>query len=169
MNKLCNAMLNPIPLSTKAIMHGRKYESVAINKLESVLNTKVKSCGLFIDKELPFLAATPDGLVGEDGIVEVKCPYKGREKNITASPEFPFLTEDENGCLALKEGHNFYAQVQGQLAITKRKTCHFAIYTFEEFHVIDIPFNEKYCSSVLLPKLYGFYNDYYRPYIAKSL
>ena len=63
MNKLCNAMLNPIPLSTTAIMHNRKYESVTIDKLESVLNTKVKSCGLFIDEELPFLAATPDGLV----------------------------------------------------------------------------------------------------------
>ncbi|KAF0701150.1 Exonuclease, partial [Aphis craccivora] len=31
-------------------------------------------CGIFVDSENPYLGATPDGLIGSDGIVEVKCP-----------------------------------------------------------------------------------------------
>jgi hypothetical protein len=38
------------------------------------------SCGLFIDEELPFLAAKPDRH-RNDTIVEIKCPFYG--KNLT--------------------------------------------------------------------------------------
>jgi len=31
-------------------------------------------CGIFVDKKLNFLAATPDGLIDNDYIVEIKCP-----------------------------------------------------------------------------------------------
>ncbi|KAG8227302.1 hypothetical protein J437_LFUL004851 [Ladona fulva] len=36
---------------------------------------RVTPAGLFIDEDKPYLAATPDGLIGEDGVVEIKCPY----------------------------------------------------------------------------------------------
>ena len=36
----------------------------------------VEPCGLFVDTNKPFLAASPDGVVGRDAVVEVKCPLK---------------------------------------------------------------------------------------------
>ncbi|GBP52835.1 hypothetical protein EVAR_38997_1 [Eumeta japonica] len=33
----------------------------------------IEQCGLFIDKDLPFLGASPDGVAG-DTIIELKCP-----------------------------------------------------------------------------------------------
>ena len=36
---------------------------------------------MFIDPEHPFLPTSPDGLVGEDGLVEVKCPHLARDSN----------------------------------------------------------------------------------------
>ncbi|GFV27600.1 hypothetical protein TNCV_2522851 [Trichonephila clavipes] len=46
-------------------------------------STEVKICGLFVDKDKPFLCASPDGLVGDDGLIENKCPYSARfESNL---------------------------------------------------------------------------------------
>lgn len=35
----------------------------------------IRDCGLFIDEKYPFLGATPDGLIDDNGIVEIKCPH----------------------------------------------------------------------------------------------
>ena len=42
-------------------------------------------CGLFIRSDY-YLAVTPDGLVGDNAIVEVKCPYTGINSMIEPSP-----------------------------------------------------------------------------------
>lgn len=42
-----------------SINHGRENEKTALMQLSAQLNIEIKKCGLFIDKELPFLGATP--------------------------------------------------------------------------------------------------------------
>lgn len=65
-NKLCDSLLNSGHLTTAAILHGRQNESTARKKFEEVTGLSVSNCGLFIREDLPFLAASPDGLVGDD-------------------------------------------------------------------------------------------------------
>lgn len=36
---------------------------------------KQEECGLFIMKDRPYLAASPDRLLGTMTVLEVKCPY----------------------------------------------------------------------------------------------
>lgn len=48
-----------------------------MKKLEILKNIKVHPCGLFIDPTNFFLGSSPDGLLDDDGLVKVKCPYKG--------------------------------------------------------------------------------------------
>lgn len=55
-----------------ALEYGRAHEKVAIQELEHQIEIKIAECGLFVDEELPFLTASPDGLIGEDGLVELK-------------------------------------------------------------------------------------------------
>jgi hypothetical protein len=43
--------------------------------LENILNKPIRDRGIFIDKEHFFLGATLDGLLDNDGLVEIKCPY----------------------------------------------------------------------------------------------
>ncbi|KAJ8882108.1 hypothetical protein PR048_018596 [Dryococelus australis] len=43
----------------------------ALQELEGI---EVRKCGLFVDIEHPFLAASPDRLIGDTGVVEVRCP-----------------------------------------------------------------------------------------------
>lgn len=42
--------------------------------LKTKIGRNILKCGLFIDKYLPYLAASPDGLIGTDWIVEIKFP-----------------------------------------------------------------------------------------------
>jgi hypothetical protein len=81
--------------------------------------------------ECGYIGASPDGLVGNDTIIEVKCPYSLR--SLTA----PEAISSKNCCLeltrsgeyGLKKSHHYYDQVQGCLTITGRKFCDFVYWT----------------------------------------
>ena len=51
-------------------------------------------------------------------------------ENLTSFP-----CENVAGSLCLKKYHNYYFQVQGQLAITHAKWCDFMVYTLKGFSV----------------------------------
>ena len=57
-----------------SIKHGQQNEKIAILQLSKQEGIEIAPCGLFIDAELPYLGATPDGICGEDAIIEIKCP-----------------------------------------------------------------------------------------------
>ena len=42
---------------------GRAQEELARRELATELKKEIKSCGLFIDYEYPYLGASPDGLI----------------------------------------------------------------------------------------------------------
>lgn len=63
-------------------MHGQINEKKALNKFEEHYlksNLKVEQCGLFIMKNHPHLKASPDGLIGDQTVVEVKCLYSAQD------------------------------------------------------------------------------------------
>lgn len=55
--------------------HGREHKYQAKRDLELVLNVTINDRRLFIDSNDVFLEATPDGLIGEDTLIEIKCSY----------------------------------------------------------------------------------------------
>lgn len=63
--------------------YGIQFESIAKPrakpKFETMYNLKVLPTSLFVDFNLPFLAASPDGLIENDAIVEIKCPYSAKD------------------------------------------------------------------------------------------
>ena len=128
----------------------------------------VDPCGLFVAREYPFLAATPDGLVGEDSVVEVKCPYGGRGDQVEATKKFPFLTA-KGTTLGLNSSHKYYDQVQGQMFVTGRTSCYFVVYTFVDMKYFKIEYDEEYCKQAMLPRLQCFYEKKYLPFLAKAL
>lgn len=69
----CKNIVKSILYSNVGTIHmkyGRIHESDAV---KYIANIEVKSCGFFVKKEEPYLGATPDGLIGDDGIIEIKC------------------------------------------------------------------------------------------------
>ena len=128
----------------------------------------IMNCGLFVYPLYPYLAATPDGLINSDSIVEIKCPFLGRNFQVKPGKFFPFL-EESSGQVSLKPSHNYYYQIQGQLGISQRKFCYFVVYTHVDLFVQKIPFNSSFFSTELLPKLSKFYNEVYCPLISRTL
>lgn len=57
-----------------AMQWGIEQEPNARARYEEVTGNLVQLCGFAIHGGIPFFGASPDGLVGEDGLTEFKCP-----------------------------------------------------------------------------------------------
>lgn len=62
-----------------ATRYGRVNRIVALRLYEDQRQCSVQRCGLHVNLEYGFIAASPDGLIGTDGIVKVKCPLSKKE------------------------------------------------------------------------------------------
>ena len=145
---------------------GVKNEALAKADYSRLAETKhqlfeLDEAGLFIHPNYPHLGASPDGLVRcaccGDGIIEVKCPYSIRDrtpKQAANKAKF-YLEPTENG-LQLSRSHQYYYQIQGQLAISQRWYCDFICWTPQGFHVERIE-RAEHVFDEMLPKLTNFF------------
>jgi len=99
--------------STSALEWGSDTEDEArkIYELENMV--EVKQIGFAILKSNPIVGGSPDGLVNDDGMIEVKCP---NSDTFTG-----YLLGDS----IIK---SYMAQIQGNLWILERKWCDFIVY-----------------------------------------
>ena len=118
-DKLCNSLVRR-SVTTKAMLHGKQFESKAIMKFEQQKSVKCLPAGFFIKPDYPFLGASPDGVINDEYLIEVKCPFSGRNENVLPGKPFPFLHRNSHGEVSLKQTSNYYSQIQGQLFITKK-------------------------------------------------
>jgi hypothetical protein len=110
------------------------------------------------------IGASPDGLVEErNGIFEVKCPYSVRNGTIAEAcncKDF-YLSVNENGIIRLRESHNYYHQIQGQLHLTNRDVCFLVVYTVKEIAIVEVQKDISWASNI--SKLISFYRDQLLP------
>lgn len=103
---------------------------------EQHINFKIVKCGVFINKEYPWLHATPDFLCSCDccgeGCGEVKCPLciENCDFENYVLKGSSCLKKDAAGDFWLKTDHGYYYQTQQQLFTVKRKYCHFIVCAF---------------------------------------
>lgn len=139
----------------EAIKYGKANEDTAIEELNVILEREgldqVEPCGLFVDIWKGFLAASPDGLVGRDGLVEVKCPLRCADMSALqlARKDSSFcLQEVEDGVLRLKKNHNYYYQIQGQLHIASRSVCYFLVWSPLGSHMERIEYDPEFWEDI---------------------
>ena len=159
-------------IDTPGMKYGRMHESDAIKDLEEFANVKVKKCGLYIDEEFNFLGASPDGIVEEDNdcIVEVKCPSSCAElfpNEAIMQRKFKFWKTDKmkSTITEVNKKHAYYYQVQGQLHISKKKYCLFALWTPKGIKVEKIERDFDFWNKEMVLKLKNFYLDCLLPEI----
>jgi putative phage-type endonuclease len=68
--------LDNVPLNNMFVAHGTHYEDEARNLVADVLGETVYDCGLVVHQDLPWLAASPDGVTRTGKLIEIKCPLK---------------------------------------------------------------------------------------------
>jgi len=142
---------------------------VAISEFEEKFKTNVHQCGLFINEMYPNFAASPDDLIDEETIIEVKCPYTARNEIVSESSQISFLEKNLNGELQLKRTHKYFFQIQGQLAISKRKKCILIVYTFKDLQTFNIHFDENFFHEQLHPSLTKFFEKVYLPFLVSKI
>ena len=142
-----------------ALRHGIQYESTAVDRLEEDKNIKTTTCGLVVSLTHPYIAASPDHLLNDDTVVEVKCPYSAKNKKIT-HVSVPWL-QMHNGVLQIDRGHNYFYQIQGQLFCTNRAKCLLVVYTLDDVKYILVERDEAFIAE-MVTKLTDFYNNYFK-------
>lgn len=131
----------------EATRWGERYEDDAIALFELEENLDVERTGFHVlDKYPDDIGGSPDGLVRDDTVVEVKCPF---------NPEIHLKTYREQ-----KVPGKYVAQVQGNMLITGRRFSWFLSYdprqTPEKRLVkILIVRNQNYIDA-LVPRLLEF-------------
>src|SRR5579863_7707284 len=139
------------PLYTKAVLYGQKTESIAIKAYQQVTGINVTPCGLFVNLEHSYIAASPDGVTSDGGIIEVKCPYSAREMTVAEAEKKikNFYIKDGK----LKRTHDYYYQIQGELHCTGAKYCNFIVYTSKDILVERIYPDNELWESKIFPSL----------------
>ncbi|CAL1298819.1 unnamed protein product, partial [Larinioides sclopetarius] len=130
-----------------AIRHGKIYENKVKNYVaEKYTDFKFRDVGLVINPKFYFLGASPDGLLhGKDSfLVEVKCTYNKENLELDELCLRPgFCLENKNGVFHLKRNHQYYYQIQGQMAMCNLKKCLFVLLhnVKKEPYIEEIQFN----------------------------
>ena len=93
-----------------AMQHGTETEPLARLSYEVAQNVLVDEVGFVPHPSIEMAGASPDGLVGDDGLLEIKCPN-------TATHIETLLSQTVPG--------KYNTQMQFQMACTGRKWCDF--------------------------------------------
>ena len=100
-------------IHSKYLDHGNKYEPVARAMYLATSDRddhKVELIGFFDHPSLPWVGGSPDMLVDDDGIGEIKCPY-------TTKNHIEFLELDE---ITEKSHKPYFWQCQGNMWLSNR-------------------------------------------------
>lgn len=100
----------PEPPVNPACEHGVLYEPVAIRAYEKATGYAVQEAQFVLHPKHAYIGASPDGYIGNEGMVEVKCPY--------------YIQKPHNDVPL-----HYYVQINCQLACTGRKWCDFVSWT----------------------------------------
>jgi putative phage-type endonuclease len=96
--------------SNAAMEWGTEQEPLARAAYEAEVGVLVDEVGMIDHPTVEMSGASPDGLVGDDGLVEIKCPTTATHIDTLMGEEAP---------------KKYYDQMQWQMSCTGRKWCDF--------------------------------------------
>ena len=162
-------------LTNPAILHGIKFEDMAVKIYEKQNNLKVNEFGCLPHSTIPFFGASPDGIVSYDSenknyvgrMLEIKCP---KSRKITG---------------IIPDG--YFAQIQGQLEVCDLEYCDYLECDFQmyaskedffkddirekgiivEFYDINLKKNLNYCATEDHIKSYDLFKQWEETLISK--
>lgn len=132
-----------------ALEYGIKNEPMAIMAFElfaekNGLILEVEEAEFVVHPEYDWIGASPDGFVGENALIEIKCPYSKRN-----AESFKSYVEQPH----------YYAQMQMQLQCTGRDECFFFQWNDKTNLCERVERNDNWWKQQL-PKLQEFYDKF---------
>ena len=93
-----------------AMQHGTETEPLARAAYEALKDVLVDEVGFVPHPTIKMAGASPDGFVGQDGLIEIKCPNTATHIDTLLSESVPT---------------KYFTQMQFQMACTGREWCDF--------------------------------------------
>ena len=124
---------------------------------------QVSPYGLNLMTSVTYLAASTNGKVLDpshsppEGLLEIRCPFSIDGELITGLAPSAivsrygnkfYLSERDDGRLALDRQSHCYEQVQGELVVCGREWCDFVVWTQQSLFVERIQFEPDYWKSL---------------------
>lgn len=166
---LVKRLLGEYDLSrVKAVQWGVNNEEEAIKAFTLKTGLAVKETGIWFHSS-GILGASPDGIIDDETVLEVKCPYTERNLTIAEAVESATfcLEKCESGqCYTLKKDHVYWHQVQGEMYFSRRKFCYFVVWTTKDVAIVKIERDETWVVNI--PVLMQFYFDNIFPRIVEG-
>jgi putative phage-type endonuclease len=100
-----------------AMQWGIGFEPEAAEYYELLTGSRVQECGFIQPSENSYFGGSPDGLIGESGLIEIKCPHNP-VNHLRAG-----LCESAEDLKKLSK--DYYWQCYGNMLVTGRKWCDF--------------------------------------------
>lgn len=105
--------------------------------------------GFYVSKAKPYLGASPDGFVTcschDAALIEIKCPYSIRND---VPEKAPYLVTKLHR-KELDRNSEYYAQIQGQLAVVGVGKCYFTVWTLAGIYIELICFDAEYWQKLV--------------------
>lgn len=99
--------------TSAAMQRGTEKEPEARDAYRFLLGAQIETVGFVIHPRIDDAGASPDGLVGDDGLVEIKCPNSATHIETLLADRVP---------------PKYITQMQWQMACTDRAWCDFVSY-----------------------------------------
>ena len=172
--------------SIRHMSRGNKLEPDVRKWYEKYMKCTVDEVGLAVPKWDRRIGGSVDGLVGKDGIIEIKVPEniylplveKSKEDNKQDHQKQELHESDphEQGhCKENRYNHNHiynshYDQIQGYLAILQREWCDYIVYGSQddEIYVERVYRNREYWEDDLYPKIKKYFDTVLLPLLQKQ-
>lgn len=135
-------------ISNMATEYGNMHEPLATMEYMGKTGNHPEECGFYPHPEHDWLGASPDGLIDDDGLLEIKCPFGLRNKK---GAELVFKTAEDQP--------HYYAQMQIEMFCTGRKWCNFYQWAPGGDSLERVEFSQQWIDEIL-PKLNSFYGEY---------
>jgi putative phage-type endonuclease len=121
-----------------AMEHGTQTEPLARSAYENARNLLVKEVGFINHPRIKMAGASPDGLVAEDGLVEIKCPNTATHIDTLLSGKVPT---------------KYITQMQWQMLCCQRKWCDFVSFDNRlpehlQLFVQEVEFDPEYAAML---------------------
>ena len=111
---------------------GITLEPVARKEYELATDTLVTEVGFYDHPTIQMTGASPDGVVGDDGLIEIKCPTEVNHLATIVNGEIP---------------PRYFSQIQWQLACTNRQWCDYVSFCLDAPNNLQLFISRVYRSD----------------------
>ena len=129
-----------------ATEYGQNHEPLALLGYINKTGNAVDEVGFFVHPVYDWLGASPDGIVNNETVLEIKCPFSLRNE---LRPQFK----------SVESQPHYYAQLQLEMACTGKKQAHFYQWSQHGDSLEIVPFNRVWFNDAVI-KLFAFYELY---------